>query len=115
MRCLPPIGDFAAGDSPPVDQLRQFAAAYFAMPVEVLKPLDPGALKEAKVTRRVNSNTHKEQLLTTDLLDLLRGRLPSDGFALLGVTMDDLYPDPKWNYVFGQASLRDRVGVYSFA
>ena len=26
----------------------------------------------------------------------------------------DLYPDPNWNFVFGQASLRDRVGVYSF-
>jgi archaemetzincin len=29
--------------------------------------------------------------------------------------MVDLYPDPAWNFVFGQASLRDRVGVYSFA
>jgi len=29
--------------------------------------------------------------------------------------MDDLYPDPAWNFVFGQASPRDRVGVYSFA
>ena len=29
--------------------------------------------------------------------------------------MRDLYPDPRWNFVFGQASLRERVGVYSFA
>jgi archaemetzincin len=29
--------------------------------------------------------------------------------------MEDLYPDPHWNFVFGQASLRDRVGVFSFA
>jgi archaemetzincin len=29
--------------------------------------------------------------------------------------MTDLYPDPSWNFVFGQASTRDRVGVYSFA
>lgn len=28
--------------------------------------------------------------------------------------MEDLYPGPDWNYVFGQASLRDRVAVYSF-
>jgi len=34
---------------------------------------------------------------------------------MLAITMEDLYPDPKWNFVFGQASLRDRVGVYSFA
>ena len=29
--------------------------------------------------------------------------------------MEDLYPDPRWNFVFGQASLHDRVGVFSFA
>jgi archaemetzincin len=29
--------------------------------------------------------------------------------------MEDLYPEPSWNFVFGQASLHDRVGVYSFA
>ncbi len=29
--------------------------------------------------------------------------------------MEDLYPDPRWNFVFGQASLRDHVGVFSFA
>jgi archaemetzincin len=29
--------------------------------------------------------------------------------------MVDLYPDESWNFVFGQASLRHRVGVYSFA
>jgi archaemetzincin len=29
--------------------------------------------------------------------------------------MEDLYPEPSWNFVFGQASLRERVGVFSFA
>jgi archaemetzincin len=29
--------------------------------------------------------------------------------------MEDLYPEPSWNFVFGQASLNERVGVYSFA
>jgi archaemetzincin len=52
-------------------------------------------------------------LLTADILDLLKDRLPADAFALLGITMVDFIP--QWNFVFGQASLRDRVGVYSFA
>ncbi|KAA0254364.1 hypothetical protein FBQ97_18045 [Acidobacteria bacterium ACD] len=29
--------------------------------------------------------------------------------------MEDLYAGPSWNFVFGQASLTERVGVYSFA
>jgi len=33
----------------------------------------------------------------------------------VGVTMIDLFPSDKWNFVFGEASLVDRVGVFSFA
>lgn len=29
--------------------------------------------------------------------------------------MVDLYPDENWNFVFGQASLSNRIGVFSFA
>jgi archaemetzincin len=102
---LAPLGDLQGG-GPPLETLRQFAAAFFGLETVALPALD---LSGARVTRRRN------QMLTTDLLNLLRARLPDDAFALLGVTMTDLYPDPQWNFVFGQASLRDRVGVYSFA
>ncbi|HZO88702.1 MAG TPA: archaemetzincin [Chthonomonadaceae bacterium] len=109
---LQPLGQFAPGDSPPLEKLRQFAAAFFRMEVEVLPPLD---LASSHITTRRNSATGKTQLLTGDILALLQRRLPDDAFALLGITMEDLYPDPAWNFVFGQASLRYRVGVYSFA
>jgi archaemetzincin len=33
----------------------------------------------------------------------------------MGMTMQDLYPHFSWNFVFGQASMIERVGVYSFA
>jgi archaemetzincin len=55
------------------------------------------------------------QLLTTDILNLLKRNLPPDAFCLLGITMEDLYPEPSWNFVFGQASMIERVGIYSFA
>ena len=48
-------------------------------------------------------------------MDILKQRLPKDAFCVLAITMQDLYPEDAWNYVFGQAALRDRVGVYSFA
>ena len=35
--------------------------------------------------------------------------------AFLGVTTEDLYPEPDWNYVFGEALLEERMGVYSLA
>ena len=35
--------------------------------------------------------------------------------ALIALTATDLWPGQGWNFVFGQASLRDRVGVWSIS
>ena len=103
---LQPLGSFELGP------LREFTEAFFMMPVVVRPPLD---LKIAGITSRKNPYTGHQQLLTTDILTFLQQRLPADAFCMLGITTVDLYPDPAWNFVFGQASLRERVGVYSFA
>src|SRR5207248_3227802 len=109
---LQPLGRFIPAQSPSLERLKAFASAFFAFSVDVLPPLD---ITAAAITTRRNPHTHNRQLLTTDILALLRQRLPRDAYALLGITMEDLYPDPSWNFVFGQASLRERVGAYSFA
>jgi archaemetzincin len=109
---LMPLGDIESGGGPPVAVLARFCAVYFGLETKVLPPLDLG---RARITRRRGPGTDAGQILTTDVLALLKARLPADAYALAAVTMEDLYPAPNWNYVFGQASLRDRVGVYSFA
>ncbi len=109
---LQPLGEFREGQAPPLDFLRDYAAAYFALDVRVLPKLSLG---ERSITTRQNPTTKNRQLLTTDILAHLKKRVPADAFCLLGITMADLYPEPSWNFVFGQASLRERVGVYSFA
>lgn len=108
---LQPIGTFDADAAPSLDVLARFAEAFFALPVRVREPLRVNALG---ITARTNRHTKKPQLRTGDILRALRERLPDDAFCLLGVTMHDLYPGPTWNFVFGQASFRERVGVYSF-
>jgi archaemetzincin len=109
---LQPLGGFDESDAPSLDQLRRFTAAFFMMEVGVLPPSEWAG---NHITSRRNPWSGQRQLLTGDILNLLQARLPEDAFALLGITMTDLYPDPSWNFVFGQASSRDRVGVYSFA
>jgi archaemetzincin len=109
---LQPLGRFNESDGPALDQLRRFTAAFFMMEVVVLPP---SGLAGTHITSRRNPLTGQTQLLTRDILHALEARLPKDAFALLGITMTDLYPDPRWNFVFGQASTRARVGVYSFA
>ena len=109
---LQPLGTFNESDAPSLDPLRRYTAAFFMMEVVVLPPAD---LAQNHITSRRNPWTGQSQLLTGDILNALTARLPKDAFVLLGITMMDLYPDPSCNFVFGQASPRDRVGVYSFA
>ena len=34
---------------------------------------------------------------------------------MIGVCLSDLYPKDEWNFVFGLASIKNRIGVFSFA
>jgi archaemetzincin len=108
---LQPLGRFPKGQIPLVERLKEYAAAYFGMQVEVLPCL---ALSDS-ITSRINPFTRNRQILTSDVLAILKKKVPADAFCVLAITMEDLYPDPSWNFVFGQASLREGVGVYSFA
>lgn len=109
---LQPLGEFSPGQSPALEILRDYAEAYFCLPAQVLPPLN---LSSWPITSRRNFFTGKIQLLTTDILNKLIKKIPSDAFCLLAVTMEDLYPEPSWNFVFGQAFLSCRIGVFSFA
>ncbi len=109
---LLPIGDFPPGDTPDILKLADFTRAFFSCEVGLL-PQEPVSRFEAN--RRINRTTGKPQLLSTEILDNLKKRLLPTSFCILGITMSDLYPDPAWNFVFGQASLDDWTGVFSFA
>lgn len=45
--------------------------------------------------------------------NVLKPRLPSDAAALIAFTSLDLWPGGGWNYVFGQASTTEQLGVWS--
>jgi archaemetzincin len=109
---LQPLGEFVPDRSPPIEKLREFASGFFAIEVKALPAV---SLDKSKFTTRRNPNTGNVQVLTGGVLHFLKSRLPADAFCELAITMEDLYPEPSWNFVFGQASLRERVGVYSFA
>jgi len=108
---LQPLGVFPPGSGPSFQKLRELTEAFFQMDVVVRPPLD---LSGAGLTTRKNWPMGHTQYRTRDLLDFLAKRVPGDAYAMLGLTMEDLYPDESWNFVFGQASTRARVGIYSF-
>lgn len=109
---LQPLGRFAVNRSPAPELLKAFATAYFMMEVKILPP---ETISGSNLETRINPFSGNRQILTTDILRLLKRGLPRDAFCVLAITMEDLYPDPSWNFVFGQASFKERVGVFSFA
>ena len=106
-----PIGAFP-DTAPPIERLQAITKAYFQLDVRVLPAV---AIADVHATSRINPHTHRRQLLAPDVLGWLTKRVPADAFGLIAITMEDLYPEPSWNFVFGMASLRERVGVQSFA
>jgi archaemetzincin len=107
-----PLGDFPEDSSPPLEELRIYTEAYFQLDAKILPVFQP---EPEQFWPRTNKHTHNRQLLTTVIMDFLRTQRPPDAFCLLGVTMEDLYPEASWNFVFGQAWPEARVGIYSFA
>jgi archaemetzincin len=106
-----PLGTFTEGKGPALADLQEFAGAYFGLPVKLL----PGISLESNkaITRRTRDEA-LVQYLSTDILKAMLGHVPKDAFCVIGITMEDLYPEESWNFVFGQATYADRVGVFSF-
>ena len=94
-----------------IEGLVEFASHFFNLPVKVL---ETSQIKD-KVPNRINEYTKKPQVNASKRLDHLLEVLPQDAFCLAALTLCDLYPRDSWNFVFGLASPRSRVGVYSLA
>jgi len=107
---LVPVGELSMGGRAVLDQLEPLLAAHFQLPVKRLPAMEPRLA--AKSERQGQLGT---QWLASDILDALVPTVPKDAAAVMAVTDVDLYPDPQGNFVFGQASYEQRVGVMSLA
>lgn len=109
---LCPIGTFGAAQQSVLDLTREYLGLVFDVPV-VVRTTVPLTTFPAHAKRK-HPDWGDRQLLSAYILDdvLLPDR-PDDALAYLGVTARDLWPGDGWNFVFGEANLRDRVGVLS--
>lgn len=110
---LQPLGSFSVAEREQLKGLMRFTEAFFDTRVR-LAPVAPLPKAGRRARRGENGQWiqhHTRRILNT----LVEAYLPPDAVCVLGVTMEDLYPEPSWNYAFGEASLEERVGVYSLA
>lgn len=108
---LRPVGNVTPEHAALFERLGAFAAAFFLSDVRWLPALAAGP----GIASRRNRYTGTLQLRTRDILAALAREVPGDAWAVLAVAACDLYPNERWNFVFGEALLDDRVGVFSVA
>ncbi|MFT7633824.1 MAG: archaemetzincin [Mariniblastus sp.] len=107
-----PIGKFSAQQTKLIELSAEYLAIYYNCSVKILETQDESGIPES--AQRTHPTWGDHQLLTSHILEkILAPELPSDAFATIAFTSSDLWPGDGWNFVFGYASFRDRVGVWS--
>jgi archaemetzincin len=107
-----PLGEFTPAQRRVVALAADFMSHFFNLPVRLLPGQSLPPIPEQ--ARRVHPEWGDRQILAAHVtMNVLRPSLPADAAALIAFTSSDLYPGGDMNYVFGQASFRERVGVWS--
>lgn len=107
-----PLGELSSGQRALVAKTAELLGVAYSLEVRVRLdlPLDsvpPGAWRSSQGFGR--------QLLSSYVLTELATQLPPDAMAVIALTASDLWPGEGWRFVFGQATLNNRVGVWSLA
>lgn len=109
-----PLGTFSPGQQHVLELVVEGMGLYLCLPVTVLSAKPTSAIPAR--ARRTTKESGEMQFLTTYILhELLEPNLPDDAAACIALTATDLWPGKGWNFVFGQASIQDRIGVWSIA
>lgn len=106
-----PIGSFNVLQKKQIELMNEYLEVFFQLKTKTLEPISNDIVP---ISARRIGNEGNEQFLAGYLLDsILKKEKPLNGIALMGLSEVDLFPKPSWNYVFGLASYRDKVGVSS--
>jgi archaemetzincin len=108
-----PIGKFTAQQSRVIKTTSEYMEAFFGLPVKLLDIRPPIAKLKEPDQRMIDYPQHRQLRSGYFLETVLPPLLPQDAAALIAFTNEDLYPDSSMYFVFGQASLENRVGVWS--
>ena len=108
-----PLGKFSKQESEIVAKAAKYIEVFYdltveEMPVRSFSPAQPNTRRD-RFRKTV-------QVRTGYVIDtILKPILPADAAALIAFTTYDLFPNDSASYVFGQASLDERIGVWSLS
>jgi archaemetzincin len=108
---IQPLGAFAPVQSRLLEATVDLLGRFYGQPVRTRASISLDSVPAE--ARRIHPRWGDAQILGPFVLDLLRSERPDDAVAMLALTTVDLWPGEARNFVFGQASLQERVGVWS--
>ena len=110
---IQPIGKFNNEQRKIIKLTAEYMENFFNLRVKMLeeKKFDEPL---SMANHRIHPQWKTKQIRTGYILDnILTPNLPEDAAAMIAFTGEDLYPDETMNFVFGQANLQNRTGVWS--
>jgi archaemetzincin len=108
--CL--VGDFTETQRQILALAGEYLGVFFDCPLRVQRQISLTSIPAR--AKRTHPSWGDQQLLTGYLLhEVLKPERPNDALAYLALTASDLWPGRGWNFVFGQANLQERIGVWS--
>jgi archaemetzincin len=106
------LGDFSDAQQRIINLTREYPGVFFEAQVIVHRRMPMASIPTR--AKRTHPARGDRQVLTTYVLrNVLEPDRPGDALAYLALTASDLWPGKGWNFVFGQANLRRRVGIWS--
>jgi archaemetzincin len=107
------LGNVSANDERTLALVAMELEAFFARPARFAPDLD---LARIPASAQRTSRGYGLQVQSLHVLDsLLVPQRPHDAWVFVALSTLDLYPEPSWNFVFGQARPEHGVGVWSLA
>ncbi|MCP4653496.1 MAG: hypothetical protein GY858_08990 [Candidatus Omnitrophica bacterium] len=109
---IQPLGNFTDTERKIINTTAEFIHLFYNLEVKIIEDITLDVIP--KKAKRQHPQWKMEQILSTYVLEeILIPTLPKDAAALIAFSSSDLWPGEGWNFVFGQASIEDRVGVWS--
>jgi len=107
---LQPIGVFDSVNMELVNYTAEYLEICFGLKVWILEPLENRVVADSNTRIGTKKNL---QIYAQAILQILKNRKPADAVVYMAITERDLYPRPDWNFAFGVASYKERIGATS--
>ena len=107
------LGRMSDSQKAVVEKTVEYLGLFYGLKTQTLPPLDASVVPIS--ARRIHPMGQRQFNATYICEKVLLPRCPEDAAAYIAFTADDLFPAPDWNFCFGYALYKQRVGVWSLA